>query len=181
MKGRYGKQGFTLIELLVVIAIFGILVLAALYTWGRSAQQVRLQMSVEQVASQLRFDQNRVKSGQLSPAGSVRCLGASIAPGSTYNTVEAVFASDCGSAVVVNSLSHSTGVELVGIADQDGDPVTGVDILFQPPNGAVVFRDALGQDMVTTTSIDFTFSYTLDPSYPVNRVMTVNRSGQITY
>ncbi|MBT6068981.1 type II secretion system protein [Candidatus Peregrinibacteria bacterium] len=179
MRDMNKKKAFTLIELLVVLTIFGVIILTALYTLGRSMQQVRLQMTVEQAMSDLRFDQNLVKSGQVVEDG-VRCLGGSFSvEDSFYQRVAALYSEGCGEFVGSNESSYSTGVELTEITSDDGTVYDSVNVIFEPPSGRVVFEDGV-ENPIVASSLNFNFSYTLDDEYSHVRVMTVSRSGQIT-
>ncbi len=168
------KRGFTLIELLVVITIVGLIILTAFYTLGKSSQQVRLQMTAEQVASNLRFAQTEVKSGYLS---GTMCRGYTFAEESSYTPVEAAFIGgqcDADNLTSSNVLFYDAGVDL--IANTAGGEVT---VMFEPPAGAVQFFDFNG-DSLNEPEIELTFAYTLD-DYPVDKYLTINKSGQISY
>jgi|GEM_PF-5251056 len=183
MQVSKSQKGFTLIEILVVITIVGLIILTALYTLGRSSQQVRLQMGVEQVASNLRFDQTQVKSGHLAASGTV-CRGytfTSGSGGSSYDPVSTQYiAGECHIAGISSSpsLFYSTGVELSQI-DSDNGVEPELTILFEPPHGEVLFVDASDNEL-NVSSVDLTFIYTL-ADYPFDRELSVNRAGQITY
>ncbi len=184
-------RGFTLIELLVVITIMGLLILTGLYTFGRSMQQVRLQMSVEQVASALRFAQGQVKSGQMTATGEIICRGymfeaggeeywAVIAPVLSNGTCD--LGSNPGSGpVTAFSVPYATGVEVAteGLVTDGTNGLVANTILFEPPMGRVYFVDGNGE-VSDATEFSLTFLYAL-ADYPMERVLTVNRSGQITY
>lgn len=190
MKSPNSKKGFTLIELLVVITIFGLIMLTAFYTLGRASQQVKLQMSVEQVASNLRFDQTQVKSGFLSPNGDQICRGYTFEEGGdSYlpvwtNYVASSLSSSSGDCMwstltTSQSLSHASGVELQSVVPLDLSAIPVLTVLFQPPSGVVQFFDGNGNNL-EFGSVDLTFAYTLS-DYPVDGILTINKSGQLNF
>lgn len=175
--------GFTLIELLVVITIVGLIMMTAFYTLGRSSQQVKLQMTVEQVASNLRFEQTRVKSGVVPEVESNSiCRGYTFLNGKGFYTpVSEVYGDEScvGSLAPEQSLFFASGVEVESIVPEDMSPINELTILFAPPSGTVLFFDGSGQP-IDAPSVDLTFSYTLS-DYPVDGILTVNRSGLLNY
>ncbi|MDP4007955.1 MAG: type II secretion system protein [Candidatus Peregrinibacteria bacterium] len=186
MKSPNSKKGFTLIELLVVITIFGLIMLTAFYTLGRASQQVKLQMSVEQVASNLRFDQTEVKSGFLSPNGNQICRGYTFEENkNSYVPVWSNYAAgQCSNTLNVSSaLSHASGVELQSIVPLNSLPIHVLTVLFQPPTGSVQFFDGSGVSLGNNLgfgSVDLTFAYTLS-DYPNDGILTINKSGQLNF
>ena len=182
MQVSKSKKGFTLIEIIVVITIVGFIILTAFYTLGRASQQVRLQMSVEQVASNLRFDQTQVKSGHLSGTDMV-CRGYTFTAGNSYEPVSAEYIASvgCSSTLLASpDLFYATGVEVNQIVPEgSASAVAQATILFEPPNGTVHFLD-VSENEINVSSVDLTFVYTLD-DYPFTRLLSVNRAGQITY
>lgn len=176
-------KAFTLIELLVVITIVGLIMLTAFYTLGRSAQQVKLQMTVEQVASNLRFEQTQVKTG-VAPEVGVQplCRGYAFSVGEgAYTPVLGGYNSiDCDDVLPAEqSLFFAAGVEVSSITDSNEGSLTELMILFEPPLGTVQFLDESGAPL-GIASVDLTFAYTLS-DYPVDGILTVNRSGQINF
>lgn len=176
-------KAFTLIELLVVITIVGLIMLTAFYTLGRSSQQVKLQMSVEQVASNLRFEQTEVKTGFAPEVGSNSlCRGYTFLSGAgSYTPVSNGYGDEgcVGDLASEQSLFFAAGVEVESIVPEDMSPINELTILFAPPSGRVQFLDN-GSQPVNAPSVDLTFAYTLS-DYPVDGILTVNRSGLLNY
>lgn len=179
---RLKNLAFTLIELLVVITIVGLIMLTAFYTLGRSSQQVKLQMSVEQAASNLRFEQTQVKSGVFD--SQPVCRGYTFANGGSYTPVYSDYlgaALGCSSTLVSSQqFFHAGGVNLESIVPEGAaSSISSVTILFEPPTGLVQLLDNSLNDL-PNPSVDLTFSYT-SADYPVDGILTVNKSGQINY
>lgn len=177
-------KAFTLIELLVVITIVGLIMLTAFYTLGRSSQQVKLQMSVEQVASNLRFEQTEVKTGFAPEVGSNPiCRGYTFLSGAgSYTPVSNGYGDEgcVGDLASEQSLFFASGVEVLSIFPEGAaSSISELTILFAPPSGTVQFLDN-GSQPVNAASVDLTFSYTLS-DYPVDGILTVNRSGLLNY
>lgn len=177
-------KAFTLIELLVVITIVGLIMLTAFYTLGRSSQQVKLQMSVEQVASNLRFEQTEVKTGFAPEVGSNPiCRGYTFLNGKgSYTPVSNGYGggSCTGGLASEQSLFFASGVEVLSIFPEGAaSSISELTILFAPPSGRVQFLDN-GSQPVNAPSVDLIFAYTLS-DYPVDGILTVNRSGLLNY
>ena len=187
------QDGFTMIELLVVITIVGILMLAALFSFGKAALHMQLTSSVEKVVADLKFEQNRVKSGEVSTIADeteVRCRGYVFSLADEYTRLEFDYEQASGCDVVSTSYDNpdqslEQGVEISNVSVYQGTNLeydgVSMQVLFMPPEGEVMFRDPTGgNDYSQMTHVELEFVQT-NADDLMSKTVTINRSGQVTY
>lgn len=181
------KRGFTLIELMIVITISGLLILTGILTFGKSLRQIRLEMFAEDIASTLQYAKNNVASGERVENVSY-CRGIALDTSddgaATYASVQMPYIDGACDMDGFESeqFDFPSGVGLISVVDQNENAYDeGVMIVSVPPQGEFEFMNVSGDPLPSSPALlKFTFAYTTDEVF-LERVMSVSKSGTISY
>ncbi len=152
------KKGFTLIEMLIVLVIIGLLAAMAVSSFGSARKRARLNIAVDSIASMIKQQQGKAKTGRQTADGSSgqsSCYGMVFQKTAPYLqtvmvpyvavppvTSNVPYADYCDTKTPVLTPVEVTDDIMIQDLKKAGANVEKLTVMFKPPFGTVLQADS---------------------------------------